>query len=185
MAKLRIPLSEMNQFDLPPVCVITGETSQVGFKPMTFSWYPRWVNLLAPCALLPAVILSAILTRRVNGELPFSEQGWADYRKGKLLFRLSFLGAFLSLFFVGPVLSILLGAGADTSSTLSLLMAVGLPVGIWLAFVRGRSVRVVEISKTHITLEMPSPEAVQRIEEHLYGGEAHPHVVRPASLALG
>jgi hypothetical protein len=49
---ITIPSNELNSFGLPPVCVVTGSREGVVFKPVKFSWYPRWVSYLAPLALV-------------------------------------------------------------------------------------------------------------------------------------
>ncbi|RKG63079.1 hypothetical protein D7V80_32075 [Corallococcus sp. CA054B] len=76
-------IQEMNAFDLPPVCLITGERQGVVFKPVAFSWYPPWISrflllgvlALALVPILPiALFVASVRTKQALGTLPFTEE---------------------------------------------------------------------------------------------------------------
>ena len=82
MANISIPQNEMTSFDLPKVCIVTGDTQNVQFRPVKFQWYPRWIGVFGIAPLI-MVILLAVLMRRAKGELPFSDAAWDAWKKGK------------------------------------------------------------------------------------------------------
>ncbi|MBI3181766.1 MAG: hypothetical protein HYZ28_06450 [Myxococcales bacterium] len=166
MAKIVIPDNELNSFDLPRVCVVTGATEGVVFKPVKFSWYPRWVVVLVLVNVLLAAIVAMILTKRVKGELPFTEEAYAAWRKGRVLFGLS----------IGFALAALVGGIAALANELGplggvlMLAALAVPIAVGVVFLRGKGVACVEIAKGHTTLKIPSGEAAMQIERHLRAG---------------
>lgn len=158
-----IPTGELSSFDLPPVCVVTGRRDGIVFKPVKFSWYPRWIVVFAPFALLIAAILAFALTRRVSGELPFNEEAWRKWRFGRTLFTASVLTA-LVLFISMPFA---FAARLDAVGWVLVALAIGFPLTAWITSVRGRGPSVERITKTHITLSLPSAEASRVIAKHL------------------
>lgn len=190
MARLSIPVNEVNAFDLPPVCLLTGATTDVSFQPVKFSWYPRWIALFAPLALLPVAILAWILTRRVAGQMPFSTGAYARWRRGKLLFTLSLFGMIVILIGGSAVMVSATSDEALGAFFLAILGAIALPIVVWAVTLRGRDVKVVEISKTHLTVEIPNAEVAQRVTRHLLSGERRsppdvaPAPVRPSGSAV-
>src|SRR5579871_1645603 len=96
MSSFSIPIGEMNAFDLPKVCLITGSDQDVVFKPAKFAWYPRWIGVLAISPII-FLIVALIVTKRAKGELPFTEQGYKQYRQGQLFFALAILWAIAGL----------------------------------------------------------------------------------------
>ncbi|HEY8208179.1 MAG TPA: hypothetical protein VIG99_11900 [Myxococcaceae bacterium] len=158
--------------ELPPVCVVTGDTSNVTFRKVKFSWFSRWVLLLA---LVPtgsvflAGIAALFLRKKASGELPFSDRGWRQWRMAKMVTPIS---VFLAL----GTLSVAMGASSsDPSSELGLAwvaIAAGIPLALYLAFQRNRMVRPVRITRDEIALEIPSEEAARAVLDHLHPGTA-------------
>jgi len=177
MAKLSLPKDELNSFDLPSICVVTGQTEGVTFRKVKFSWYPRWINLFAVVALFIMAILSLVLRKYAKGELPFTDEGWKRWKSAQVSLGLSVVGCMLT-FFLG------VGVFSNRSTELGMmlfLLSVGLPVGVWLGYAKSRSLRVLKIDDTHLFLDIPSDEAAFRIQQHLKGGDA----VRADARAAG
>lgn len=170
MATVILPSDELTSFDLPAICMVTGQTEGVTFKPVRFAWYPRWVAALILCNLLIMLIVALILTKRVKGELPFTEEGYRRWQRGRLLFGLSVFAG-LGLFFAGMALAI---NESGLLALLAFIATVAVPVGTYIGFARGNMVVVKKIDETTITLEVPSQEAAERIERHLVAGRAQP-----------
>lgn len=179
MAKVTIPKGELNKFDLPPVCVITGEHTHVDFHPVKFSWYPRWIVVLVIVNLLIAAIVAMILTRQVRGELPFSDEGWRRYRRAKLMSTLSILFLFAGLIGGGFVFGLY---NENLGVALWILSIVG-PLAVIFTLVRGSSIGCVNIKDGQIVLNVPSVSASFEIREHLHGGAAIPLATSPVQPA--
>jgi hypothetical protein len=168
MHEVVIPAGELNEFDLPPVCVITGEREGVVFKPVKFTWYPTWIAFVALCNLLIGMIVASVMTRRVRGTLPFTEAAWARWRRGQVFMAIAaVLG--LALFF----LSILLFMADETGTRglLALGLGAALPLGVWLKWVRGQGPYAVSIDKgLDLVLAIPHGVAAHAITTHFVAG---------------
>jgi hypothetical protein len=178
MSAITLPTNELSSFDLPPVCLITGERRDVTFRPVKFSWYPRWVALLifVPFGgLLLAAIVAMILTKKAAGELPFSDEGWSRWRLAKLMTAVSVLWVIAALF-AG---SFFLAAESWTAATLGYGSMVVVPLAIYFTLQRKRTVTPARITNTEITLNIPSEEAAFAVREHLHSGR----VVQAAPMA--
>lgn len=168
MTEVTIPERELNSFDLPRVCILTGNREGVTFRPVKFAWYPRWVVILIVVNLLVAAIVAFALTKRVRGELPFTEQAWLTWRRGRVLFPSSIVFA-VGLLFGGLFL---LAADHAVLGIVALVLAIAVPVAVWAAFLRGRNLMVSKIADGSIVLRTPSAVAAREIEAHLHGGAA-------------
>jgi hypothetical protein len=177
MPQIVIPDNELNAFDLPRVCVVTGQSQNVVFKPVKFSWYPRWIGVLVLVNVLLAVIVASIMTKRVKGELPFTEEAWAAWRKGRMLMAFSVIGA-IALFVGGAVL---MANDLPAPGVVGLVASLVLPIVIGVKFLRNKGVTCAKIADGKTTLTIPSEEAAIAIQRHLTGAEAHVPVV--ATLA--
>ena len=126
----------------------------------------------APIATV-AIIVASILTRQVKGKLPFTEEAFRTWRRGRIVFALAaFLGVLIGLasfafLFAGEPALLAVGVAC-------LLLAVLGPWGIHFRFLRGRNVVCREISKTHITLRIPNGAAAEELENHLRGVQLAP-----------
>ncbi|MCP3165099.1 hypothetical protein [Myxococcus qinghaiensis] len=166
-ADVVIPKNELSEFDLPRVCVITGQTEGISFKPVKFAWYPRWLLIFVPFAALIVLLIAIALTKRAKGTLPFSEEGWARWQRSKLLFGLSFLGTIAIL--VGGI-AVFAGRSDGTPILVAVLLAVLLPVVAYYAVMKGRVPLVKRIDNRHLTLSLPSESAATTITAHLSSG---------------
>lgn len=173
MAKsCEIPNNELTEFDLPRVCVMTGSYDAIEFRPVKFQWYPRWIAIFA-FALLIAAILIAVMTKRVNGHLPFSPAGWEKYQRGKRF------TIFALLAFIGGLFMIIAGGGANSGALVGLgcVVAFVLPIVFLVGFTRGTRITVTKITDSHITLKLPSDVAADAFSSHLIGaGTAAPQL---------
>jgi hypothetical protein len=168
MYDVQIPCGELNEFDLPPVCALTGRTEGVVFKKVKFSWYPRWVGLLVVINPLIAMIVATVLTRRVNGAMPFTEEAWSRWRRGQLLFGLSLATCVLTI--VGAIG--IMASGHVELGFATVALAIAQPVLAWRFFLKGKSPVVKKIDRTHLTLSLPSADAVAALQSHLVAGRA-------------
>jgi len=169
MALLKLPINEMNSFDLPPVCLITGERNDVTFRRVKFSWYPRWIAalILVPYGgLLLALIVALILTKRAAGELPFSDEGWSRWRLAKAMMPVAVLWVIAAM--SGGVF--LLVSEQTGLGLLALLSMLGVPLVLYLTVQRGRMVTPASITDTEIALNVPSLQAALAIHRHLHAG---------------
>lgn len=173
MAKVSIPKAELNRFDLPPVCLITGSTEGVTFRPRKLLWTPPWVYLLIfiPMGGLPlAFVVSLLVRRRVDAELPFSEKGWTRFRQATWFRPLSVL--VLLCGWLGALM--LLASESDAMSNFAgvfVILFLAIPIAVYVA-TRKWVVSVGGITKTHVDLRCGSDEAAQRIRAHLRGRPA-------------
>lgn len=165
MATLSIPENEMTSFDLPKVCIVTGSNQNVSFRPVKFQWYPRWIGVFGIAPLI-MIIMMAVLMRRAKGELPFTDEAWEAWKKGKMLMALSVVAAI-----------VLLGAGiaalANNIPALGAILMIGaiaLPIVIGVKFLAGRGPTCTKIADGRIELKIKSDSAADAIRRHLDGG---------------
>jgi len=183
MSALTLPVNELSSFDLPPVCLITGERTGVSFRKVKFAWYPRWVAALifVPFGgLLLAAIVAMILTKKASGELPFSDAGWSKWRLAKIMVGLDILWVIVALFGGIAVLSNAEGGVLSFAGPLIFFSMVGVPVAVYFLFQRKKMVTPTRITETELTINIPSEEAAMAIRQHLTGGR----VVQAQPLAV-
>ena len=104
MANVTIPVNEMNSFDLPKVCVITGSKDNITFQDKKFSWVPPWARLFG-------ALIQALVARRANGQLPFSPEGWEKHKGAGRWMALGIVGMF-AIWFLGGIISGATNVGA-------------------------------------------------------------------------
>lgn len=166
MAAVTIPIKELTPYDLPPVCVVTGAREGVTFKKVKFQWVPPTARFLVVFCGLIGIIAMFAMQKRAEGELPFSEAGWARWRSGKLLVA-GGLGGFIVVLFAG-LFAMSANSGGPFGLVLILLGFVLLIVALVMA--RGRGPMCKKIDDENIELELPSAEATSAIAERLSGG---------------
>src|SRR5437660_10981816 len=69
MAQVTLRDPEWHGYELPPVCMRCGAEATL-YKRKRFSWYPPWLNVLILAGLLPYAIIVAIMTKRMNVNVP-------------------------------------------------------------------------------------------------------------------
>ncbi|MCK8498026.1 hypothetical protein ACJ2CR_22925 [Myxococcus faecalis] len=169
MRQVVIPKNELSEFDLPRVCVITGQTEGITFQPVKFAYYPRWLLIFAPLAAVIVLLIAALLTKRAQGTLPFSEEGWAQWKRAKLVYGLSFLGTIAVLF--GSIFTFAGNARTGGYLMVAVLVAVLIPVVAYFVAVKGKVPQALRIDDRNITLRLPSDEAASAILRHLQAGQ--------------
>jgi hypothetical protein len=166
MHEIVLPADELNEFDLPRVCVVTGQTENVEFRPVKFSWYPPWVAVFILINLLIAAIIALAMTKKVQGSLPFTEEAYKAWKAGQLYFALSLVAGFVMFAAgIGVMANELIVPGA-----LLLVLAFALPIFVGVRFTRHKGPVVKKIADGQITLKLPSDDAVRMILEHLNAG---------------
>jgi hypothetical protein len=163
---VEIPLAALNRVDLPPVCPITGATDGVEFRKIELTWYPRWITLFALPALLIAVILAAVMTRRAKGELPFAPGAYWRWKLGQGVFGVTVIAGAIGLI----IAIVMMNNQAVPPGAATLGVSVLLPLAVWLFAVRGRGLAVESISDRALFLRMPSESAARAFREKLAGG---------------
>lgn len=167
MHYVEIPSGELNEFDLPAICVVTGARQGVVFKPVKFSWYPRWIGFLVLFNLLIALIVASVMTKRVKGTLPFTEEAWSLWKRGQVIMGLS---AAATIGLLVAAIALLASNGSESLGMVALISAVALPVAAWFFFLRGRGPQVRRIDKERIALAIPSAPAAHAITGHFLAG---------------
>ncbi len=165
MANISIPQNEMTSFDLPKVCIVTGDTQNVQFRPVKFQWYPRWIGVFGIAPLI-MVILLAVLMRRAKGELPFSDAAWAAWNKGKMMLALSIVGGIL--LFGGGIAA--LANRMEGLGALMLLSGIVVPIVLGIVFLAGKGPTCLKIDNGYVELKIKSDSAAEMIRRHLQGG---------------
>jgi hypothetical protein len=122
-----------------------------------FFWYPRWIAVLALPALLVAAILATIMTRRAEGELPFTPRAYWRWKLGNAGFVLSVLAACIAL----PVA--IYGMVSEQTPVVlgSALVGIPLPIAAYVLLVWRHSVSVAEIRADAVVLKIPSQKAAE------------------------
>jgi hypothetical protein len=132
-----------------------------------FAWYPRWLLIFLPFAALIVLLIVLALTKRAKGTLPFSEEGWAQHQRSKLLFGLSILGTIAIL--VGGI-ALFAGRSDGSPILVAVLLAILVPIATYFAVMKGRVPLVKKIDERNITLSIPSDSAADTIKTHLSSG---------------
>ncbi|WP_147441749.1 hypothetical protein [Corallococcus exercitus] len=174
MHQIDVPSGELNEFDLPPVCVVTGERQGVVFKPVKFSWYPRWIGFLFLLNVLIAIIVASAMTKRVKGTLPFTEEAWSRWRRGQILTSIS---AVTALALLVTAIALLVAEEPLPLGLVVLALGVAVPLLTWIFFARGRGPQVLRIDKDAIALAIPNADAARTIMDYFVAG------LRPAAWA--
>lgn len=162
MAVIRIPVNELNAFDLPKVCVMTGaQDPSVEFREVKFQWYPPWVNALILINVLVMAIVARILTKMAKGQLAFSEEAWKRWRLWKVLMVFSLLGMLVGIL-AGVVM---LANEAAIGGVLALLAFVQGIVVIVIARKAGPMAQ--SIKDNVLIIKVPNDEVAAKYAQHL------------------
>lgn len=162
MATIRIPVNELNAFDLPKICVMTGATDPtVQFRKVKFSWFPRWVYALLIINVLVMAIVARVMTKEAKGELAFSDEAWNKWRLWKVL------NVFALLAFIGGMFVMIFGLASESAvgAILGVLIFIGSLVVIVLARKAGPMVE--SIKDDVVLIKVPNDQAAFAYQQHL------------------
>jgi len=164
-----LPKAAVTKFDLPPVCVVTGESEGVVYKKVRFSFVPMWARLSILFCGLVGIVLMLVTTKRVTGELPFLESAFAEWRRAQ---RVTGIGLLVALL-VG--VGLMVGTDALLLGFAVLIAGVIAVVAYAAAVVRKLGPACRRIDDQHIEIEIPSEAAARAIEARLgIGGQGTP-----------
>jgi hypothetical protein len=133
---------------LPDVCVKCGRRDGITRKNVRFSWTPPWIFATALISILITAILSAILTKRGNLDLPLCPECRGRWGKATAAAVLSGLWVVFGFIFM-------IVAFANEVPALGILFALsllGVPLGVGLGYVRPRRLYARKIDDPTITL---------------------------------
>jgi hypothetical protein len=69
VATVRLGRYELEDYDLPRVCMLCGVRA-VAYKERRFRWFPPWLIVTIPLGLIPYFILTEVLTMRMAVWVP-------------------------------------------------------------------------------------------------------------------
>ena len=164
--KVTIPKAELTPFDLPSVCIVTGSRENVTFRKVNFVWIPPAARFSVVFCGMFGLIAMLVMQKKVEGQLPFTEQGWTAWRNAKLMALVGGLVGFFAMF--GAL------ALVETSGLFAAIFGLGGFVLLIVALiqVRGKGPLCTRIDDTDIDLTLPSTEAADAFIERLQGGKA-------------
>lgn len=163
--QVNIPLDAANSFDLPPICVVTGERD-VEWHTQSFQWTPQWAMMAIAFLGLIGIIIAMVKRRRARVELPYAPAAWERLRKGRWIGYASLALMLPAAMVVGPLWMVQLEPLSGLLVMVALFIA---PFIILHLTVTTRGPRVVEITDTHILLDLPSPLAAAELRHHFQG----------------
>jgi hypothetical protein len=73
MASVRLGRYEAEDYDLPRVCMRCGARA-VTYKQRRFRWFPGWLIVIFPFGILPYIILTEVMTKRMAVWVPYCER---------------------------------------------------------------------------------------------------------------
>jgi hypothetical protein len=163
-----IPKSELNEFSLPRVCVVTGEQGPVTFQPVRFQWNPPWIAIFALAPLLFLIFMLAF-RKTASGTLPFSDAGWEAVKAARRNVLIAVVGLIFGCIGAGAL------AGAVGGDSAALLVVGVVIVGILAVVIFSVRVRKVfptvqKIDDQFVHLKLASPQAESLFQAHLSAG---------------
>jgi hypothetical protein len=161
---LRLPKNAVSEFDLPRVCVATGETEGVSYQKVTFTFVPLWARLSVGFCGIIGIILMIVNTKKVEAEIPFTDAAFRTFKVARIVPLALILGA-VALMVVPIVIDPELVLFSIVVFVAGLVAAI-----IYIqAVTRPSGPMVKEIDDEFITLEIPNDEAARAIEERVLG----------------
>lgn len=166
MARVTITREEAEEGLLPEVCALTGRRT-ADIKRKVFYWQPAWTGVLFLAGVLPYVIASMVLRRRMVVELPLmrGKRGHWEWRSAVTL--VAVLVAVVGGLISGSEARHLGGRGQNFSA--GLLYAVG-PVALIAAIALGivlhsSAIRPTEVTDDAVTLVNVHTDFAVALEE--------------------
>src|SRR5438309_4103797 len=115
MASVRLGRYEVEDYDLPPVCMRCGARA-VTYKQRRFRWFPRWLIVTFPLGILPYFIITEVMTKRMAVWVPCCK----EHEKRPLWPTLVSAGTLAALIAVAVVLILIFNDSGATAFICSL-----------------------------------------------------------------
>ncbi|HEY0882159.1 MAG TPA: hypothetical protein VGD87_11540 [Archangium sp.] len=163
-----IPKNELNEFSLPRVCCVTGQTGPVTFQKVQFQWIPKWIAIFAMAPLI-YLVFYMLMRKTASGTMPFSEQAWNDLKVARRNMAIAVIGLIVAI----------MGSAAVAANTRGdvgpLLMLVSIIAGVIAIIVVAAKMqklypRATLVDDRAVTLTLPSPVAEDLFNRHLNAG---------------
>jgi hypothetical protein len=181
MAKIKLYRREVER-GLPAICMCCGDEAATERR-RKFSWYPPWVNFLVLVGLLPAAIVAAILTKKMEVRVPLCTEHQNHWFSRNLIIWGGIVGlillALLSMFVTAALDSAQPRRGGDSGLLGFVCLGLTLLGLVWLVvvcIVQSGAIKPVEITDRTITLTKVSQEFVDAIEQQ----DKEERVARPS-----
>jgi hypothetical protein len=166
MATVRLGRYEVEDYDLPKVCMRCGARAVV-YKERRFRWSPGWVIVTIIFGIIPYFIISEVTTRRLTVWVPYCE----EHRRRPLWPVLVSVGSLIAL--IG--LTVLLIALFHHSAAAGLFCVGGVPAFfVWCiaaAILTSPAIRPTEITERSITLRGVSDDFIDALEADRRGDD--------------
>lgn len=167
MATVTLSEYECRKKLLPDVCMKCGEPATVSVR-RNFSWYPPWVLALALAGLLVAVIVAAVLTKKMLVEAPMCERHRKHWFNRMLWTLLSF--AAIAVAGIGGIALLSANDNAPGNNDLAGWVCGGGALALisWLVLVvilQSTAIKPSLITDRKITLVKVHPEFVRALED--------------------
>ena len=166
MAQVQLRLRDVEDGNLPAVCICCGEPATTTAK-KNMRWFPPWVNVLILAGLLPYAIVAAILTKKASLQAPMCAEHTGHWFNRSLLM----WGTFF-LFGVVGLGAILFASSLPPPQNNDIMpfICIGSAVLLvtWLIIViaaQSTAVRPNEITDRHLTVKGVSAAFADAVEE--------------------
>src|SRR5262249_16198046 len=73
MATVRLGRYELEDYDLPKVC-ISGGARAVGYKERRFRWFPFWLIVFLPLGIIPYFLITELVVKRMAVWVPYCDE---------------------------------------------------------------------------------------------------------------
>ncbi len=164
MATVRLGRYEVEDYDLPRVCMRCGAPA-VGYKERRFRWFPPWLIVTFPLGILPYIILTEVMTRRMAVRVPYC----AEHRRPPLWPIGAYLGILAALITLTVGLMVILQGRAAGLICLGGFVAF-LAWCMAAAIIGTPGIRPTEITEKSITLKGVSEGFIAALEADRRGG---------------
>jgi len=159
MASVRLGRYEAEDYDLPRVCMRCGGRA-VTYKQRGFRWFPRWLIVMFPLGILPYIIMTEVMTKRMAVWVPCCDK----HKKRPLWPTLASVGILIALIATAVILVLIL----DDAGATALICSVGVLTFIIWAFgtliIHTPAIRPTEITDKSITLKGVCEEFIEALE---------------------
>jgi hypothetical protein len=159
MATVRLGRYELEDYDLPKVCMRCGARAVV-YRQRRFRWFPGWLIITFPLGILPYFIITEVLTKRMEVWVPCCE----EHKKRPLWPTLVNVGSLATLVAVAVVLALIFNDAGATAAICGLGMLAFLVWCFAALIISTPAIRPTEITDRSITLKGVCEEFIEALE---------------------